>query len=240
VRRALAEAIDIKSIVAKAYRGAVASPQAARGLFFWAYDAQAYPDIPYDPPHARRLLDAAGWKAGPDGIRHKNGVALALQMIIQAATPGDAIVGNATTQYERAVGASVSLKQFNITQFVAPANEGGPVYGGKFNLALYPFVNGDDPDTSDQFACANVPPNGYNKSRFCDPQVDALLRAGQRSFDTVKRKAAYRRLERILSQQLPIVLIYNRNEVDTFTDRLRGDTVSIDGVWWNLAHWSLR
>ena len=239
VRHALAQAIDIRSIVAKAYRGAVQSTGAARGLFFWAYDPQAYPDVPYDPARARALLDAAGWKAGPGGVRYKNGKPLDLQMILQAATPGDAIVANAVTQYERAAGARVSLKQFNITQFVAPANEGGPVYGGKFNLALYPFVNGDDPDPTDQFACANVPPNGYNKSRICDPRVDALLREGQRTFDLRKRKAIYAQLQRLLSQQLPIVPIYDRNEVDTFTSRLRGESVSLDGVWWNVAHWSL-
>ncbi len=133
----------------------------------------------------------------------------------------------------------MSLKQFNITQFVAPASEGGPVYGGKFNLALYSFVNGDDPDTTDQFACGNVPPHGYNKSRICDPQIDALLRAGRSTFDPAQRKAIYAKLERLLSADLPIVLIYNRNEVDTFTSRLRGQSVSQDGVWWNVAHWTL-
>lgn len=239
VRHALAEAIDIKSMVAKAYRRAVSGTAPGRGLFFWAYDRDAYPDIPYDPAHARTLLDAAGWKAGADGMRRRNGTPLDVQMIIQAATPGDAIIGNSVAQYERAVGAHVSLKQFNITQFVAPANEGGPVYGGKFNLALYPFVNGDDPDTTDQFACANVPPHGYNKSRICDPRIDALLREGQRTFDMRKRVAAYRQLQTLLYRQLPIVLIYSRNEVDVFTDRLRGRSVSLDGTWWNVGRWSL-
>jgi peptide/nickel transport system substrate-binding protein len=239
VRRALAEAIDIRSVVAKAYRGAVSSAQAGRGLFFWAYDPGAYPDVPYDPAGARRLLDRAGWHLGSDGVRHKGGLALDLQMIIQAATPGDQIIGNTVTQYERAIGARITLKQFNITQFVAPAGEGGPVYGGKFNMALYPFVNGDDPDTTDQFACANVPPHGYNKSRICDPQIDALLKAGQRTFDVAKRKAIYGQLERVLYRELPIVLIYNRNEVNVFSDALRGQSVSIDGAWWNVAHWSL-
>lgn len=238
VRHALAEAINIRSLVSKAYRGAVSGTRPGRGLFFWAYDPAVYPDIPYDPTHARSLLEAAGWKAGADGVRRKNGSPLDVQMIIQAATPGDAIIGNAVTQYERAVGVRVSLKQFNITQFVAPANEGGPVYGGKFNLALYPFVNGDDPDTTDQFACANVPPKGYNKSRICDPLIDALLREGQRTFDPARRKALYRELQGLLYRELPIVLVYSRNEVDVFTDRLRGQSVSIDGAWWNVAHWS--
>lgn len=239
VRHALAEAIDIKSLVAKAYRGAVSAPGAGRGLFFWAYDPSVYPDIPYNPSHARTLLDSAGWRIGADGVRRKNGTPMDLQMIIQAATPGDQIIGNAVTQYERAIGVRVTLKQFNITQFVAPADEGGPVYGGKFNLALYPFVNGDDPDTTDQFACANVPPHGYNKSRICDARIDALLREGQRTFDLAKRKAVYRRLQALLYQQLPIELIYSRNEVDVFTDALRGQSVSLDGTWWNAGRWSL-
>ncbi len=224
VRHAVAEAIDISSVVRKAYRGAVGSAHAARGLFFDAYDPRAYPDIPYDPAAARRAL------AGRN---------LDLQLIVQAATPGDAIVANSVVQYERAVGIRATIKQFNITQFVAPASEGGPVYGGKFDMALYPFVNGDDPDTTDQFACANVPPHGYNKSRICDPRIDALLRAGRSTFDPGKRKAIYARLESLLYQELPIVLIYQRREIDAFTTRLHGETGSTDSIFWNVGGWYL-
>lgn len=239
VRRALAEAIDIKSLIGKASRGALNSSAAGRGLFIWAFDPAAYPDVPYNPRDARQLLESAGWHAGSNGVRVKAGVALNLLMVIQAATPGDAIIGNAVTQYERAVGAAVELKQYEVSQFVAPVSQGGPVYGGKFNLALYPFVNGDDPDTTDQFACANVPPKGYNKSRICDPRIDALLNAGRRTFDLAKRKAIYAQLERLLYQEMPIILIYQRREIDTFTTRLQGETGSSDSVFWNVASWRL-
>ena len=244
VRHALAEAIDIKSLIAKASRGALNSDNAGRGLFIWAYDPKAYPDIPYDPAAGNRLLDAAGWhwlanSVGKGGVRYKNGVPLELTMVIQAATPGDALIGNSVTQYERAIGARVELKQYNITQFVAPVGQGGPVYGGKFQLALYPFVNGDDPDTTDQFACANVPPKGYNKSRICDPRIDALLLAGRSTFDLAKRKAIYANLQRLLYQELPIILLYQRREVDTFTTRLHGETGSTDEVFWNVGAWRL-
>lgn len=230
IRHALAEAIDIPAIVRKAYRGAVVSSDAGRGLFLSAYDPAAYPDIPFNPAHAKAVLARAGWTPAHP---------LQLQLIIQAATPGDAIVANSIVQYERAVGAHVTLKQFNITQFVAPVSEGGPVYGGKFDMALYPFVNGDDPDTTDQFACANVPPKGYNKSRICDPQIDALLRAGRSTFDTARRQAIYAKLERLLYEKLPIALLYQRREVDAFTTRLHGVTGSTDSVFWNVAAWRL-
>jgi peptide/nickel transport system substrate-binding protein len=239
VRRALATAIDIPSTMQKTYRGAVSTRDAGRGLFIWAYDRTAYPDVAYDPAHARALLDAAGWKPGPDGVRRKDGRPLDVLFIIQAATPGDAIIGNAVAQYEHAVGANVTLKAYNVTQFVAPANQGGPVYGGKFQMALYPFVNGDDPDTTDQFSCATVPPRGYNKSRICDPRLDALLAAGQRTYDLARRKAIYAWVQALLHEEIPIALLYQRPELDTFTTRLRGQTTSLSTAWWNAGAWSL-
>jgi peptide/nickel transport system substrate-binding protein len=239
VRRALAAAIDIPSMMQKTYRGAVSTTNAGRGLFIWAYDPKAYPDAKYDPVAAGKLLDAAGWPDSGDGIRRKNGKPLDVLFIIQAATPGDTIVGNSVTQYLKAVGVTVTLKAFNVTQFVAPANEGGPVYGGKFQMALYPFVNGDDPDTTDQFSCATVPPRGYNKSRICDPRIDALLAQGQRTYDLAQRKAIYAKVEALLHEQMPIVLLYQRPELDTFTDRLRNQTTSLSTAWWNVGAWSL-
>jgi len=239
VRRALAMAIDIPTTIRKIYRGAVSTRDAGRGLFIWAYDPHAYPDIGYDPAQARALLEQAGWKLGPDGERHKDGKPLEVLLILQAATPGDSAIGNAIAQYEKAVGAAVSLKAFNVTQFVAPANLGGPVYGGKFQLALYPFVNGDDPDTTDQFACKNLPPRGYNKSRICDANIDRLLAQGQRTYETGRRKAIYAQLEALLHAELPIVLLYQRSEVDAFTDRLRGRTTSLSTTWWNVGAWTL-
>jgi len=238
VRHALAEAIDIPHLIAKAYKGALKSTQAGAGLFLWAFDPHAYPDIPFDAAAAKRSLDDAGWRMGAGGIRRKNGVPLDLLLIIQAATPADAVVALNIVQYERAIGVRVTLKQFDITQFVAPASQGGPVYGGKFQMALYSFENGDDPDTTDQFACTNVPPGGYNKSRICNPQVDALLRQGLSTYDQGSRKATYRALQRLLYAQLPIALLYRRTEVNAFTDRLLGQTTSpAGGAFWNVANW---
>ncbi len=239
VRHALAEAIDIPGLIAKAYRGALRSRHAGAGLFLWAFDPRAYPDVPYDPDHARRLLESAGWHPGPNGIRTKNGRALELLLIIQAATPGDATVADNVVQYESAIGARVTLKQFNITQFVAPAAENGPVYGGKFQMALYSFENGDDPDTTDQFACANVPPGGYNKSRICDPTIDDLLARGLSTYDPVRRAATYRALQAVLYRELPIALIYRRSQLNAFSNRLRGQTTSLSGPFWNVGRWTL-
>ncbi|HEY1654571.1 MAG TPA: peptide ABC transporter substrate-binding protein [Candidatus Tumulicola sp.] len=239
VRHALAEAIDFRSVVEKTYHGALDSADAGRGLFIWAYDRRAYPDVPFDPQAAGKLLDAAGWRLDAAGARSKNGKPLDLLFIIQAQTPGDQIVGNLVAAYARAIGVRVTLKQYSVTQFVAPANLGGPVYGGHFQLALYSFVNGDDPDTTDQFSCSHVPPNGYNKSRICDPAIDALLTQGRRTNVTAARKAIYARLQRLLYAQLPVALLYQEHQISAFTTRLRGQTTSLSGAFWNVGRWTL-
>jgi peptide/nickel transport system substrate-binding protein len=240
VRHAIAEAIDIHGTIARAYRGALDSRSAGRGLFVWAFDPHAYPDIPFDLTGANALLDRAGWKRGADGTRAKDGRSLDLLFAIQAQTPGDEIIGNVVAQAGRAIGARITLKAFGVTQFVAPGAMGGPVYGGKFQIALYPFVNGDDPDTSDQFLCDRVPPNGYNKSRFCDPQLDALLERARITYDVAVRKALYAQAQAVLYDRLPIALLYQRRQVNAFSDRVVGQTTSLSGAFWNVGAWSLR
>ena len=59
------------------------------------------------------------------------------------------------------------------------------------------------------------------------------------SVDLAKRKAIYAQLQRLLYQDLPIILIYQRREIDTFTERLRGETGSTDSVFWNVGAWRL-
>lgn len=239
VRRALTQALDIPSLVAKTYRGAVDARDAGRGLFEWAYDPRSPLVAPYDPRNAQRLLDASGWHRRPDGTREKGGRTLDILLLIQANTPGDEIIASAIQQAERQIGVTVTIKPFNVTQFAAPAESGGPVYGGKFQMALYPFVNGDDPDVTDQFACANVPPHGYNKSRVCDRQLDELLTRGRTTYDPQQRKAIYSKIQARLSELLPIVLLYQRREIDAFDTRVHGASSSVSSVFWNIGQWAL-
>jgi hypothetical protein len=38
---------------------------------------------------------------------------------------------------------------------------------------------------------------------------------------------------------MPIVLLYQRPELDTFTNRLQHQTTSLSTAWWNAGAWSL-
>ena len=46
-------------------------------------------------------------------------------------------------------------------------------------------------------------------------------------------------VQRILHEQLPIALLYQRPELDAFTGRLRNQTPSLSTIWWNAGAWEL-
>ena len=238
VRRALSMAIDAAPMVIKASHGVFSSRGAGRGLFEWAYNPAALRMPPYDPAGARKLLDEAGWQLGADGVRHKNGRALDVLFILEKGSQAFSIIGNAVQQYERAIGVNLVQKEYVVEQFVLPAQKDGPVYGGKFQIAEYPFLPGLDPDVTDQFQCNRIPPAGFNKPRFCNKAMDAALTRGISTFDLQKRQAAYDDVQRILGEQLPMFLLYQGVQTNAFPKWLKHQTTAVTTPFWNVAAWS--
>ncbi|MDP8930916.1 MAG: ABC transporter substrate-binding protein [Actinomycetota bacterium] len=81
LRRAIAHAIDQEEYVKGVLAGnavvvETVAPPAVLGEF-----ADQVKGIPHDPREAARLLDQAGWRLGPDGVRVKDGRPLELSMI---------------------------------------------------------------------------------------------------------------------------------------------------------------
>lgn len=84
VRKALSLAIDRKAVLARASAVDIPATSAlARSNPFWTDQSDL---IVTNPSEAVRLLDAAGWKAGSDGIREKNGQKLSFDLIFSAST----------------------------------------------------------------------------------------------------------------------------------------------------------
>ena len=238
VRRALSMAIDVHSMIGKASQHVFTNRDAGRGLLKWAYNPAILRMPEYDPAGARALLEQAGWKAGPDGVRRKNGRTLDVLLISEKGSQAFGIIANAVQQYERAVGINLTQREFVVEQFAAPAQMGGPVYGGKFGIAQYPFLPGNDPDVTDQFACDRVPPAGFNKPRFCDRAMDAALANGIATFDQARRQAAYDAVQRILNAKVPMLLMYQIVQVNAFPKWLKHQTGAVTTPFWNVAAWS--
>ena len=73
----------------------------------------------------------------------------------------------------------------------------GPIVGGRYDLALFANTLSYDPDQHQHAdGCDQFAPKGENESRYCDPALDALERAGLATDDPLQRAAIYRAIGR--------------------------------------------
>ncbi len=239
VRRAFIMALDRSAIVSKATLGSEDTAHADKGLFRWAYDPRIAP-LPYDPSGARRLLDGAGWKVGPDGIRTRDGRRLEFTLAILAAEPIFATEAVEVAEQAHAVGILVNIKAYIAQQYVLLTRQ-GVLWGGNFQVALTTFVGANDPDPEWLIGCdERGNPIPYNFSHMCVPEIQAAMRAAVSTFDREKRKREYAIVQRVLNAQLPIAVLSQNYQNTVIPRRLHGFDPSIaGGSFWNVVDWWL-
>ncbi len=81
IRQAVALAIDRKAYVATAFEGNAEPGRWMAPQFVLGKYADMVSPVLYNPLGAKRILEEAGWRLGPDGIRVKDGRRLALEII---------------------------------------------------------------------------------------------------------------------------------------------------------------
>jgi peptide/nickel transport system substrate-binding protein len=162
------------------------------------------------------LLDAAGWHMHADGVRYKNGKPLRLTLV---STVGNlsrdetAIIVQAAF---RRIGVPLQYIRYQANQLFA--NGIGILSSGKYDLSLYAWFWGADPDISNLYSCAQRPPHGQNYSRYCNPQVDRLLQDALTHYDRQTRRADYVKIQQLIAHDVPSVVLFQR------VDHLTADT----------------
>jgi peptide/nickel transport system substrate-binding protein len=232
VRRALAASIDRRAISDKITFKRYAVVDTAQPLGSWARDPAVH--LPaYDPAAADRLLDAAGWRRGADGMRAKNGTRLALTYLEFPESQTGVRVAAFIEQALRARGIDLSLKSVTNAKLFLPKSEGGALASGDFDLAYVPWPMGSDPDDNFLLACDGP----ANVMRWCDPQVDALERAALAAPSPSQRKALYARIERRVAAAVPIVYLFDPAYVYAYRTALHGFAPNAFNPTWNASDW---
>jgi len=240
IRRAIILALNRPEIIRKATAGTEETEHPERGLFGWAYDPSIKP-LPYDPKAAMQLLDEAGWKIGPDGIRSKGNSRLQFVLAFQAGHPEFEVEAAQFVQQEKAVGIQIELKAAVDQQFALLTPE-GTLWGGHFDIALSRFVGGGpDPDPAWLIGCDSTgKPNPYNFTHMCMTGMAPVLIDGDSTFDVGRRKRDYAIVQRALNQQVPQVLISQAYSLDVIPLRLHNFArATMDGAFVDVGSWWL-
>lgn len=233
VRRALALAIDRRSLVDNTYHGAAIAADAFVPPWSHFYTRGAGDQL--DLAGARRLLDASGWRIGPDGIRRKNGAPLAFALTTIA---GQTVLLNGAIALQsswRSIGANVELRPVQSTVLFGP---GGILQSGNFGLAFINYGELPRPDIADNVASTATPPRGSNYSHYSDPDVDRWLIESRATDDTNARRVIVAKIQSRLRGAAPLIPVLWERFLYAWSGDLNGvrpETVNSD--FWNIADW---
>jgi peptide/nickel transport system substrate-binding protein len=235
VRRAIAMSIDREGISKKITLGRYPVTDVIQPQFSWAYDP-AVREPGYDVRAADALLDSAGWRRGPAGMREKGGKPLSIVYVQFPESMTGVRVATAVQAQLRSRGIAVEVKSVSNAQLFLPSSRGGTLASGQFDMAYVPFTMGSDPDDSSILACNG--PSNY--MRYCNAAVDGLERRALAATSQRERKRMYGRIQRLVASDVPILYLFNASYIYAYRNRLGSFYPNAFLPTWNAADWTLR
>ena len=220
VRNALRLALNRSSIVERSYRGGGELDESIVSKNDPSY--LHIPPVPYNVAKAAALLDAAGWKAGADGVRMKDGKPLHITLVGGAGNPGVAqILELARADWQR-VGAVVETRYIVASILFSANADQGVLMGGKFDVALFSYGQIRSYSLEPNFSCADVSPKASNFARICDKELDSLFARYDATYDETAAARIAGDIQRRLNELLPVMIVAKRNEYYIARDTITG------------------
>lgn len=232
VRRALTHAMPLDVMWAKIDHRSGRRDWTPIPSFSWAYDPHV-PRYPYDLRAAARGLDEAGWRLGPDGLRHKDGLAMRLRVAGNVGSPGlDARVLLMQSSFKQ-IGVAIDYFRYPTPTLFGSYATGGIVATRKYDIASYAWQLSPDPNLENQYTCANISPKGLNYLGYCNPRFDAYVNDSLITYDRARRKRDLFAAQQILGSDEPTVILSQRIDHIAYNDDLTGLNPSPAMIFWN-------
>jgi peptide/nickel transport system substrate-binding protein len=244
IREAIRWAVNKDEINTRLLGGAAAlgftnvSPNA------WFYSEP--PTYSFDPEKAKSVLDAAGWTAGADGIRAKNGVKAKIELCTttrQVRQDTLALVSS----YLKAVGIDSTVNAVSPNDIFATYNEATDqtacaLSKSHFDVAEHAFSVPLDPLSNyPSYHSSQLEPDGSNDASIKDPDVDRILEGVKGTVDFAKIKSLMAEWQKIYVEKTIEIPLYFRKEVYLVNPKVTNFTgnPTSQGPTWNVYDWSV-
>ena len=218
VRQALAFAIDREAIIRDVLKGQARAAYSILPVSQWAYE----PDVEkylYNPDRAKQLLDEAGRKE----INSQPRMKLTLKTSTVSVSRK---IGETIQEHLRRIGVALELQSMERQKFTQDLSE------GNFQLYLNTSVGGNQSTDFFKFAYSSlsVPPNGQNRSRYNNPQVDKLL-AESLTATRERQKQVFSQIQKTLAIDLPQIYLWYPATIVVRRDRVSNLKLEPSGDW---------
>ena len=221
VREALYAAIDKESIIQGLYYGVPTPTETFMPQQSFFFNANL-PLHQFDLNRAGKILDQAHWAKGADGIRVKNGVRLSFT---NSTTSGDPL-REQVQQFLQQSFAQLGV-EMKISNLPAAVMWGEFWMQSQFDSVIVgsSYLIGADPDVTNRLHSRSIAVKGgrgSNNAQYNNPEVDALLDKGARTFDPEARRAIYSRIQELVRRDLPFLPLYQNNAVEGLKKGING------------------
>jgi peptide/nickel transport system substrate-binding protein len=176
----------------------------------------------YDLATAQKLIKSSGLAGKEIVLKTSNST--------QAVENGKVIAN----QLE-AAGLKVKLQSFEWATFYKDVDQ------GNFQLATMKWVGTTDPDIyKTAFHSQELPPKGRNRGFYSNSLVDSLVDQGRGIEDVRKRIDHYKRVQKIVFDELPMIPLWYEYEVAVASSRIINYTPPKNGDYSSLIKIELR
>ena len=208
VRTAIAEAINRRLLIQTIYRGQARLAESLLPPQSWAWTGDTAQHA-YDPQAANALLDQAGYRRGPGGIRFH----------IAEKTSNDEtvrLIAAAMQQQLAQVGIALDLRSYEFATFLSDLTRGA------FQMAPSRWIGGNENPDIYRYtvATASFPPHGSNRGFYSNPEVDRLIADASSASNQSQRRADFVQVQQILARDLPSINLWYLNSVVVHSRRL--------------------
>jgi peptide/nickel transport system substrate-binding protein len=229
VRQAIALGINRQELVTKVLdgNGVVGAGYLPPGYpqFFWKPSASE--SLDYNPARAKQMLDAAGYKMGPNGVRvAPDGKPLEFRLGIHSDDATDAAIAPYVKEWMSAIGIKLDVSAMSFDQL------NNNLAKGDWDMLMDGWSTGPDPTylLSIQ-TCGTLPDdngqNGNTDAFFCNKSYDRLYSQQQTQFNAGQRAATIAKMQKILYAGNGDLILFYKNgldalRTDSVTDYLQG------------------
>ena len=253
-RQALAQCIDRERIAREAFPfggGALAHSYVPSQHFLYAAEQLRF--WQYDPSSGRALLEEIGWHdSDGDSVRVAQGVAeiaagtpFTVTLLTTAGDPARERTSQILKENLAACGIGVETRHLPPETLYADGPE-GPVFGRRFDLALFSWLNGLDAPC-EIYLSKQIPSEAnwwstFNNPGYENPDYDeACLTALDAFYGTEAHVRYHAEAQAIFSRDLPVLPLYFVPEFVAVSREVRGLMVdpSRQTPFWNIARFDL-
>ena len=218
VRQALAYATDRDTIIRYLLRGKARPASSLLPPNHWAYEPNVK-QYSYNPHEAERLLDAAGFPRGGDGVRFH----LTLKTSTEESTR---LLGETLADQWERVGVNLALRPLENATLQSDIGHGSFQL---YTLRWTGYTNNDPDIFSYVFSSQRMPPDGANRGHYRNPALDKLIDQQRMEMDRDKRKAILSEIQKIVAEDEPYIDLWYYDNVCAHRDRVTGIAIPPGG-----------